>query len=73
VHIVLVPGSTGFDALGRVEYYAGTTRAFQEWQKQSDTGEQGVVLHYFPNLPTAGVATRAARLRSYLAKRIARG
>jgi pimeloyl-ACP methyl ester carboxylesterase len=31
------------------------------------------VLHYFDNLPTAAVVTRAARLREYLAKRFARG
>jgi hypothetical protein len=30
-------------------------------------------LHYFDNLPTAAVITRAERLRSFLAKRIARG
>ena len=32
-----------------------------------------VVLHYFDNLPTAAVVTRATRLRNYLAKRMARG
>ena len=29
-HIVLVPGFDSFDALGRVEYYAGITRLFQQ-------------------------------------------
>jgi hypothetical protein len=31
------------------------------------------VLHNFDKVPTAAVVTRATRLRSYLAKRIARG
>ncbi len=70
-HIVLVPGFGGFDALGRVQYYAGTTRLFQQWNLRY--GPLPVVLHYFDNLPTAAVATRAARLRGYLAKRMARG
>jgi len=70
-HIVLVPGFGGFDALGRVEYYAGITRLFQQWNRRY--GPLPVVLHYFDNLPTAAVVTRAARLRKYLAKRMARG
>ncbi len=69
-HIVLVPGFGGFDALGRVEYYAGITRLFQNWKKAH--GSLPVVLHYFDNLPTAAVVTRATRLRNYLAKRMAR-
>lgn len=71
VHIVLVPGFAGFDALGRIEYYAGTTATFQRWRDQRGL-DQPVALHYFDNLPTAGVSTRAERLRSYLATRIAR-
>ncbi len=67
-HIVLVPGFGGFDALGRVEYYSGVTRLFQAWK-----AETPAVLHYFDNYPTAAVATRAARLRGYIAKRILRG
>jgi len=67
-HVVLIPGFGGFDALGQVEYYAGVTRLFQAWK-----GETPAVLHYFDNFPTAAVVTRAARLQSYLAKRIARG
>jgi hypothetical protein len=73
VHIVLVPGFGGFDALGQIEYYAGTTAAFQRWRAAGGSRERPVVLHYFGNLPTAGVSTRAARLHSYVAKRIARG
>jgi len=69
-HIVLVPGFGAFDALGQVEYYAGVTSLFQLWQ---DRNQAPVVLHYFDNLPTAAVTTRAARLRNYLAKRMARG
>ena len=68
-HIVLIPGFGGFDALGQVEYYAGVTPVFQKWQ----AGKPAVVLHYFDNFPTAAVVTRATRLRSYLAKRMARG
>ncbi len=67
LHVVLVPGFAGFDALGQLEYYSGITPLFQTWL----TGNQ--VLHYFDNLPTAAVVTRATRLRSYLAKRMARG
>ncbi len=70
-HIVLVPGFGGFDALGRVEYYAGITHLFQQWKKAHRS--LPVVLHYFDNLPTAAVVTRATRLRNYLAKRMARG
>jgi hypothetical protein len=67
-HVVLIPGFGGFDALGQLEYYAGVTLIFRKLL----AGER-VVLHYFDNLPTAAVVTRAARLRKYLAKRIARG
>ncbi len=45
---------------------------FREWATRAAHGARPV-LHYFDNLPTAGVATRAARLRDWLAKRIARG
>ncbi len=67
LHIVFVPGFGGFDALGQLEYYAGITPIFR-----SSPAANGV-LHYFDNFPTAAVVTRAARLRSYLGKRIARG
>ncbi len=67
-HIVLVPGFGGFDALGQVEYYAGVTSLFRQWRDHNP-----VVLHYFDNLPTAAVKTRATRLRAYLAKRMVRG
>jgi triacylglycerol lipase len=66
-HVVLIPGFAGFDALGQLEYYGGITPLFQTCR----AGNQ--VLHYFDNFPTAAVVTRATRLRSYLAKRIARG
>jgi len=65
-HIVLIPGFAGFDALGQLEYYGGVTPLFQTWRAGNE------VLHYFDNLPTAAVVTRAGRLRGYLAKRIAR-
>jgi triacylglycerol lipase len=66
VHVVLIPGFAGFDALGQLEYYAGVTRIFPK--RLSKNG----VLHYFDNFPTAAVVTRATRLCSYLAKRMAR-
>jgi triacylglycerol lipase len=66
-HIVLVPGFAGFDGLGQLEYYGCITRLFQTWLAGNE------VLHYFDNFPTAAVVTRATQLRSYLAKRIARG
>jgi triacylglycerol lipase len=73
-HLVLVPGFGGFDALGRVEYYSGITRLFQQWKKAAQEALPApLVLHYFDNLPTASVKTRAGRLRTYLAKRMARG
>lgn len=70
-HIVLVPGFGGFDALGQIRYYAGLTPLFLDWNARRPSAPQAV-LHYFDNLPTAAVATRAARLRDYLARRIAR-
>ncbi len=73
VHIVLVPGFGAFDAFGQIEYYAGTTNTYRRWLNDAGSPHRAVVLHYFDNLPTAGVSTRAAWLHSYLAKRIARG
>jgi triacylglycerol lipase len=67
LHVVLVPGFAGFDALGQLEYYGGIAPLFQTRLN----GDQ--VLHYFDNFPTAAVVTRATRLRSDLAKRMARG
>ena len=73
VHIILIPGFAGFDALGQLEYYAGVTPQFRAWKKSGGTNRQHAVLHYFDNFPTAAIVTRATRLREYLAKRIARG
>ncbi len=73
VHIVLVPGFCGFDALGQLEYYSGVTPQFRRWKKSLGNHRTPADLHYFDNFPTAGVHTRAGRLRSYLVKRIARG
>jgi len=67
LHIVLIPGFAGFDALGQLEYYASITPFFHKRRAGNE------VLHYFDNFPTAAVVTRAARLRTYLAKRMARG
>ncbi len=66
-HVVLIPGFAGFDALGQLEYYAGITPLFQTLRARNR------VLHYFDNFPTGAVVTRATRLRTYLARRIARG
>ncbi|HXZ81213.1 MAG TPA: hypothetical protein VEG30_14895 [Terriglobales bacterium] len=71
VHIILVPGFGAFDALGQVQYYSGITTLFRHWREQQKRSP--VVLHYFDNLPTAAVSTRASRLRAYIAKRMARG
>ncbi|HVP53690.1 MAG TPA: hypothetical protein VMU45_01760 [Candidatus Eisenbacteria bacterium] len=73
IHIVLIPGFGGFDALGQLEYYARVTPHFGEWKKAGGSERQAAVLHYFDNFPTAAVVTRSKRLRNYLAKRIARG
>jgi hypothetical protein len=70
-HVVFVPGFAGFDALGQLHYYADVTPVFREWAGAA--GGARPVLHYFDNLPTSGVATRAGRLRDWLAKRLARG
>lgn len=67
-HLVLVPGFGGFDALGALRYYAGVTTVFDGWAAKHD----GVALHYFDNLPTAAVKTRARELRAWLGKRLAR-
>ncbi|MGK4002060.1 hypothetical protein WMF31_05510 [Sorangium sp. So ce1036] len=74
LHIVLVPGFGGFDALGRLHYYAGVTPVFRSWQAEEpdDPRRARAVLHYFDNLPTAAVSTRAERLRRYLARRVVR-
>jgi hypothetical protein len=72
VHLVLVPGFAGFDVLGQIEYYAGITPLFRRWRAQDDARRR-CVLHYFDNLPTASVDTRAVRLQAWLARRLARG
>lgn len=72
LHVVLVPGFGGFDALGQLEYYAGVTPIFRDWRRR-DARARHAVLHYFDNFPTASVDTRAERLRSFLAKLLARG
>jgi hypothetical protein len=66
VHIVLIPGFGGFDALGNVEYYSGVTHLFH---RHPSKATDRIVLHYFDNLPTAAVVTRASRLRSFLESR----
>ncbi|WNG54215.1 hypothetical protein F0U59_04995 [Archangium gephyra] len=63
-HIVLVPGFGGFQALGSLRYYHGVTQAL---------GFTPLVVHYFPNLPTASVQTRARQLRRWLGELQERG
>jgi hypothetical protein len=74
MHIVLVPGFGGFDALGQIEYYAGVTGVFSDWRNAAAEGSAAsrATLRYFDNLPTSAVKTRAAALHDYLAKREAR-
>jgi len=73
-HIVLVPGFAGFDAMGQINYYAGTSAVYSKWVEQQAPGALGTrsVLHYFDNLPSGAVSTRADKLHGYLAKRVAR-
>ena len=73
LHIVLVPGFAGFDALGQLQYYTGVTQAFRDWGQTATGLRAPWVLHHFDDLPTPGVRTRAARLRRYLDERRARG
>ncbi|MFN7986275.1 MAG: hypothetical protein U0529_02320 [Thermoanaerobaculia bacterium] len=72
-HAILIPGFAGFDALGQIEYYANVTSRFQAFVERAGRRDAGFTLHYFDNLPTASVETRAERLSAYLAKRVARG
>jgi hypothetical protein len=76
-HVVLIPGFGGFDVLGQIQYYTGITSFVDRWQNDPTCDNldlrRTVELHYFDNLPTAAVVTRADRLKKYLAKRIARG
>jgi hypothetical protein len=59
-HLVLVPGFGGFDVLGSLQYYHGVTEVL---------ASSSLALHYFPNLPTASVRTRAVELRHWLEER----
>ena len=61
-HVVMVPGFGGFDALGRLNYYYGTTALFPK----------SGALHYFENLPTASVCTRSLLLERFLCHLVAR-
>lgn len=63
-HIVLVPGFGGFHALGSLRYYHGVTKTL---------GFSSSVVHYFPNIPTASVQTRAHQLRRWLGELQERG
>ncbi|MFP2960603.1 esterase/lipase family protein [Myxococcus sp. 1LA] len=60
-HLVLVPGFGGFDALGSLRYYHCVTEVLQ-------TRNGGCPIHYFPNLPTASVQTRAQALQLWLSE-----
>ncbi|KAM0752814.1 hypothetical protein T439DRAFT_323429 [Meredithblackwellia eburnea MCA 4105] len=84
-HIVLVPGFTGFDVLGQIQYYPAINELLTTWQQQqyhptnnvnntgtvtSNSSAHRVQLHHFDSLPTSGVQTRADRLLYYLLKLI---
>ncbi|HVW30560.1 MAG TPA: hypothetical protein VHC69_34620 [Polyangiaceae bacterium] len=69
-HVVLVPGFGGFDALGQIFYYANVTTVYDAWKEKA--GSSLASLHYFENLPTAGVRTRAIALRAFLEERVYR-
>jgi hypothetical protein len=71
-HIVMVPGFGGFDALGQLHYYAGVTSVFDEWRRAASPAGEAVELHYFENLPTAAVETRARDLEEYLVRLVFR-
>ncbi|HEX3769935.1 MAG TPA: hypothetical protein VHV30_03675 [Polyangiaceae bacterium] len=73
LHLVLVPGFVGFDALGQLDYYAGVTQVFDHWNGPRGQASRHVSIHYFDNSPTASVKLRSTRLRGYLAERVARG
>jgi hypothetical protein len=73
LHLVLVPGFVGFDALGQLDYYAGVTEVFDRWNGPAGKTSRDVSIHYFDNYPTASVKLRSTRLRQYLAQRVARG
>ena len=70
-HLILVPGFAGFDALGQLLYYPGVTDVFGDWQNAAGAGDTSI--DYFDNFPTGSVSLRAERLRSFLAKKLARG
>jgi hypothetical protein len=69
-HVVMVPGFGGFDALGQIHYYTGVTELFRRWR--ADRGRDRACLHYFDNLPTAAVPTRARKLERFLAQLVDR-
>ncbi|MFP2924435.1 esterase/lipase family protein [Pyxidicoccus sp. 3LG] len=60
-HIMLVPGFGGFDALGSLRYYHGVTEVLE-------SKARAVTVHYFSNMPTASVLTRARALRKWLSE-----
>jgi hypothetical protein len=66
----MVPGFVGFDALGKLAYYAGVTQEFGAWAERRGVAGD---IHYFDNFPTAGIEARSKRLEGYLLKRFARG
>lgn len=70
-HFVLVPGFGGFDALGSLQYYHGVTEALRGWK--GAMYDAPLTLHYFPNVPTAAIETRARLLLDWLLERYKRG
>lgn len=70
-HCILVPGFAGFDALGSLHYYQGVTEALRGWK--GAMYEAPLTLHYFANVPTARIETRAKVLLDWLLQRYKRG
>lgn len=68
-HVLLVPGFGGFDLLGPLHYYQGVV----EYLRSGGEGGPTLSVHFFPNLPTASVPTRAAMLARWIGKRVHRG
>ena len=69
--MIMVPGFGGFDILGNLKYYEGVLEILLDQGRWKP--KRPLCLHFFPNLPAAGVATRARSLGTWLAKRRMRG
>lgn len=64
---MLIPGFGGFDALGAISYYNPKVVPIIR------SADESTCVHFFPNLPSAAVATRARSLMGWLGRRFERG